>query len=259
MRFEFFMIRFSIPFIQNSMINQATFLDYLDQETLDRMHQVDPLKVLNKATPTEIPNVFVLRGVEIDPNKPTIIIISGPSGAGKETAVEDFEKSGEMKRIVSATTRPRRPNENEADYVWMRSKRDDESQEDYVEALVREYGLVEHNLHNNSVYGLPERSLALATLSNPGIIHTENNGAKTLLDILKDRFNIVVVFVLPENYEMLWERMINRNDKEVRLKKGIEEIADSPNIANYYILNNSTIEDLKKAFADLMKFLRQGQ
>lgn len=228
------------------------FRQYIDPELLKLIKRTDPVEYLEKeSTATEIPNVYLEKEPEIDVNKPIVYIITGPSGAGKETAVKRMEESGRMPRIVSATTRDRRPGEDESDYIWMRKKNEDETIEEYHSNLKADYDLVESDPHNNNLYGLPRKSLEMAKIGRPGIIHTENNGAKTLRTKLGGEYNFIVVFVMPESYQQLWERMENRNDKPVRLKKGVEEIADAKNIANYYIRNNSTIEDLQRAFETL--------
>ena len=51
---------------------------------------------------------------ETDPANPMLVIISGPSGVGKDTIIEALQKRGHLPAyhyVVTCTTRPRRENE----------------------------------------------------------------------------------------------------------------------------------------------------
>ncbi len=112
----------------------AEFLEQFDENIQNQIQENDPKELIEQAKPTNVPQVYIQNPIEINHNKPLIIIICGPSGAGKETAVEEYELSGKMNRIVSATTRDRRENERESDYVWMRKQREGEDLKTYHES-----------------------------------------------------------------------------------------------------------------------------
>ena len=237
-------------------MNNEFFLQIpeVSNELIDKMNLNDPVKLLIYASlKTDIPNVYLFKKPIIQPRLPFLFIISGPSGSGKETSVANIEKEGICKRIVSATTRKIRPNENPNDYFWMREKRANETEKMYEENLIKEYELIESDMHHGEVYGLPKSSLNSINSEVSGIIHTENNGAKTLIKELGSKFNIVCIFVIAESYEILWERMKDRNNKVIRLEKSVEEIKDAKNIANYFLLNNSSIEDLQRSMQNLIR------
>jgi len=60
--------------------------------------------------------------------KPLLIVISGPSGAGKDTIMQSMKARGmPFHFVVTATTRPRRANEvHGKDYFFVRRVRPDD-------------------------------------------------------------------------------------------------------------------------------------
>ena len=60
---------------------------------------------------------------DVRPPSPILIVVSGPSGVGKDTVVQRMKERGmPFHFVVTATTREKRPNEtNGADY-WFVSK-----------------------------------------------------------------------------------------------------------------------------------------
>ena len=56
--------------------------------------------------------------------KGILLIISGPSGAGKGTVVENLIKNGEYSLSISATTRKPRPYEQDGIHYFFKDKDD---------------------------------------------------------------------------------------------------------------------------------------
>jgi len=256
--------RFQIPILDRAL--KESYLDYNDlnsklnfmnniafptlpADLIKKFKENDPMKwFMSLKQIAGVPNLRVDAPIDIDPKLPTLIVEIGPSGAGKNVIVERLVKEGKLVHAVSATTRARREGESEGDYIWMRQKRENESEDEYKENLIKEYGLVEHNFENQGkYYGLPLASLEAAVkkakeTGGSVLIHSENEGAKTLLKNLSGKYNVVILFVTAENYETLFERITKekRNNPVIRMETSVKEISEAQNkeFPIHYVLMN---------------------
>lgn len=199
---------------------------------------------------------------------PWIFCVIGPSGAGKDTIVKPALDSGIVHKAKTATTRERRTNEAEDAYIWIRANiKEGESLENFISRVEAEEGikLIEYDEHNGHIYGLPESSLIEAANKGPVLVVTESIGVQTLREKLGDKYNIVSIFILPENYEQVWERNQGRGNETERFKEAIEYIKEAPKIANYFILNKEYrdprvgIENSQESLSGLVAGLTQGK
>jgi len=204
--------------------------------------------LIEPSIPTQIHGVYkVLEHPPIDITKPIVFIIIGPSGAGKDTLADHLVLKGLVNKLTTATSRKRRIEQGEPEdaYIWMREKkREDESDEEYYANLIIEYNLIEHDGHHGSVYGLPYSSLENRT-KKPSLIRTENKGLKTIMEKLQADYNIISVFIVPDNYEILLSRIQGRGNLELRMAKSVEEVKEARELVNYVILNGDNPEDEK--------------
>ena len=83
-------------------------------------------------------------------NKGKLIVISGPSGAGKGTVIKQvLQQKNNVALSVSCTTRAPRPGERDGvDYYYI-------SKEKFVQ-LIEEDGFLEHESFFDNYYGTPE-------------------------------------------------------------------------------------------------------
>ncbi len=109
-----------------------------------------------------------------------IYIITGPSGVGKNTIINELSNHLDFYFSVSHTTRPRRENEvNGKDYYFIT--------EEEFENLIKNDQMIEYEQYGDFYYGTSKEEL----LNNSSIIilDLEVNGATKLLEeiiILKD-------------------------------------------------------------------------
>jgi len=128
-----------------------------------------------------------------------LFVVSGPSGAGKDTLVDGLRlRNKRFKYSVSATTRAPRPGEREGiDYFFVTREA--------FEGKLEEGGFLEHRLYNDNLYGTPRSFINEALMDGYDVImKPEVNGAIAI----KERFpDAVLIFVVPERFSLLQTRL----------------------------------------------------
>lgn len=168
--------------------------------------------------------------------KGLLVILSGPSGAGKGTVVKEIMKSDGYCLSTSATTR--KPREGEIDGVHYFFK----SHEDF-ENLINDNKMLEYASFCGEYYGTPiEYVLDRLNEGKNVILEIEVQGALQVKDKYPDA---ILIFLTPNNIFELRNRLINRGteteDKiNMRMERAKEEIML---IDKYdYIVINSVVE-----------------
>lgn len=235
------------------------FLNSEDAKAYDpQSYLIEPSKK------TTIPNVFRNPDcpIELTPGKKLIIDIFGPSGVGKDT----LTRLPDIADIRIATSRPRRIGEAETAYVWMDDNHEEENQEAYYKRLSEQYGLVSHAVENGILYGVPQDGLDYVRDADVLTIRMSARSIDMLKANLGDKYNIVSLMVVPENFESLVPSIIQRGNVDKRLNEVIENMKLGKQHANYFLLNKhisgsdeeveSQIEAGKKSFSNLVESLR---
>lgn len=207
---------------------------------LKTINLIDPqiLYIINSCQKTTWPGIFLNKQALLDPQKKTIIIIIGPSRSGKTTILNYLSQY--YPRIKTATTRPKRIQEDEGQYIWIKEDpfykfNNIQQAKEYIK---KKYNLLEVNLYAGHLYGTPQSSLKQAFKnSHIALTTSENNGARELSKLVENLYNVVIIFILPDSIETLRKRTDVRNDMQTRLFIAEKEIEDSMNIAHYFIHN----------------------
>ena len=146
-----------------------------------------------------------------------LVILSGVSGAGKDTIKKELMKrNNNIITLPSFTSRTKRKNEEEGVQYHFISKED-------FEAKIRKNEFYEYDVHHGNYYGT-SRELMNEKMSQGKIIvkDIEVNGTENLLKILGNDTRIVTIFLKVEKEE-LKRRLIERGDDiqdiEVRLSR----------------------------------------
>jgi guanylate kinase len=150
-----------------------------------------------------------------------LFVVSGPSGAGKDTLVEALvEALPRLRYSISATTRAPRPGERDGEHYFFVTRSE-------FAGRLEGGGLLETREYNGNLYGTPrdyiERSLAEGY---DVILKPEVNGALAVKAAFADA---VLIFLLPDRFSHLRERLLARRtetNEEVarRLEIGHEEM-----------------------------------
>ena len=169
-----------------------------------------------------------------------LVILSGVSGAGKDTIRKEL-----MKRLNNTTSLPsytsRKPREDEEEGVQYHFITKEE-----FEKKIKNNEFYEYNLHHNNYYGTSKVLLNDKISSGKIIIKDiEVNGTENLINLLKDDVKIVTIFLKVEKEE-LRRRLINRGDnlseEEMNLRLGRLEYEESKIKLYDYVIKNDDFE-----------------
>ena len=167
------------------------------------------------------------------PTMPLLIVLSGPSGAGKDAVLAKMKKSGcPLEYITTVTTRPQRAGERDSvDYHFI-------SEERFQEMLKNKELLEWANVYGNW-YGVPNQPVKEALGKGQDIIiKVDIQGATTIKKILPQA---VFIFLIPPSTEELVVRLKQRQtespfDLALRLKTAEEEI-NQLSLFDYIVVN----------------------
>jgi len=175
---------------------------------------------------------------------PFLVIISSPSGAGKSTICKMIIQNDPLIKLsISATTRIKRPQENEgADYFFLQ-------QEKFLEMKNNDQFLESAKVFEN-YYGTPK--LAVTDFLNKGyevLFDIDWQGARQI----KQSFNansVVSIFILTPSLQELKRRLMARGqDSEQivakRMEKSLDEISHFQEY-DFVIINDDLANSYQK-------------
>ena len=175
-----------------------------------------------------------------------VLVISGPSGAGKGTLIERLMAARPNCRFsVSATTRPQRGAEQDGREYWFL---------DEAEFVARrEAGaFVEWAPVHQHLYGTLQSELDAKTgAGHVVVLDIDVQGGASLRERRPDA---VTVFVTPPSLEVLRQRLENRQTErpeavELRLQNALREL---PEYVHYqYLVVNDQLEDAVRALVEI--------
>jgi guanylate kinase len=178
-----------------------------------------------------------------------MFVLSSPSGAGKTTLARLLiDRVKGLKMSVSATTRPKRPGEEDGrDYYFVDPAR--------FEAMVQNDELLEWaNVFGNR-YGTPRAPVEAALTSGQDVLFDIDwQGTQQLRE--KAERDVVSVFILPPSAADLEKRLHTRaQDSDEVIRKRMSRASDEvSHFAEYdYIVVN---HDIDEAYAEVLSVLR---
>jgi guanylate kinase len=139
--------------------------------------------------------------------QPLLIVISGPSGAGKDTVMQRMKERGlPFHFVVTATTRERRANEVHGRDYWFVSK------EEFAR-MINEDELIEHAIVYGDYKGIPKQQVREALASGMDVImRIDVQGAETVRRMAPEA---LMIFITTDNEEELVHRLETRKTETV--------------------------------------------
>ena len=170
------------------------------------------------------------------------IIISGPSGVGKTTIIEELvKKHPELIVSVSATTREKRNGEVEGKSYYFVNKKDFHKMKNNDE-------FIEYAKNYGNYYGSPKKNYTQAIKNKKDVIFALSvEGTKNA--IKNKNMDFVTIFITVPSDETLLQRLKNRGtENEKQLKKRFNSAKHEMSFAqNYdYVVYNDNLNNAVK-------------
>jgi len=163
-------------------------------------------------------------------NKGMLMVLSGPSGVGKDAVKEGFLSAcPNMVQSVSATTRPMRDGEKDGvDYHFLTREA--------FEDMIRKGDFLEYTQYNGNYYGTPLPFVkGLLESGKDVLLKIEVEGARNVRRLFPEA---VQIFLLPPSMAELWRRLVGRgSDTEEKNRKRFATAYEELTFAGDYDYN----------------------
>ena len=180
-----------------------------------------------------------------------LIVISGPSGVGKDTLIKRLvELDRNLRYSVSCTTRPPRPGEVDGvNYTFVSRER--------FQQLIDEGAFLEHATYDGNLYGtLIERVERARDAGHDIVLKIDVQGAEQVRARVGDG---VFIFVAPPSTKELERRQELRNSESSRDMASRRKIAEREMtfVSHYdHVVVN---DELERAVAEVLAVIREAR
>jgi guanylate kinase len=170
---------------------------------------------------------------------PMLVVLSGPSGVGKDTLLKRLKERGhDFAFVVTMTTRPMRQGEIEGvDYLFV-------SKSTFADMMQADE-LLEHSLVYGDYKGIPKQQVRDAIKSGKDVLmRIDVQGAAKIRKIVS---NVVTIFLAPESESELERRLAERKTEslenlKIRIATAREEMKRI-NEFDYVVVNRANAQD----------------
>lgn len=176
---------------------------------------------LYRALEAAVGSPFSSEPLAPEPN-PLIIVVSGPSGVGKDAVIKRLMEVREnIHFVVTATTRGKRPGEVDGKDYFFTSK------EEFL-SMIERHELLEYAMVYGDYKGIPKQQIRDHMAKGLDIVlRVDIQGAATLRRLLRN--SAVFVFLVAESEDALVKRLIDRKTETketllVRIATAREEV-----------------------------------
>jgi len=189
--------------------------------------------------------------LQVTEKRGLLIVISGPSGVGKDTLIKRLlELDRNLRYSVSCTTRPPRPGEVDGvDYTFVSRER--------FQQLIDEGAFLEYAEYNGNLYGtLAERVERARANGHDIVLKIEVQGAEQLRKRVPDA---IFIFVVPPSVDELVRRQVKRNTETTKDMTARRQIAtkemEYSSRYDHVVVN----DELERAVAQVLAIIRNAR
>ena len=177
-----------------------------------------------------------------------ILLLVGPTGAGKDALKDRLLKTGNFRHIISHTTRPPRINHGDieqdgVDYHFI--------DKHTAEKMLDEHSLIEAKIYSGNLYGTSVDEIKAA--HDDGKIAMTDIEVQGVAEYKALDPGVMAVFLLPPNFKTWQDRLQNRYgdvvdvaDYRLRLQTALEELEQLLNTNYYVAVINDDLEETFK-------------
>ena len=184
------------------------------------------------------------------PHSPLLVVLSGPSGVGKDAVLTRMRELGQPYHFtVTATTRRQRESERDGtDYIF-------KTTEQFRRMIDREELLEWAEVYGN-LYGVPKDQVEKAQdRGRDVIIKADVQGAATIKKIAPEA---VFVFLAPPDMEELATRLRLRMTEspgalKIRLETAQDEMAEAPKFDHVVVNRNGRLDEAVGEIRELVE------
>ena len=178
-----------------------------------------------------------------------VIVISGPSGVGKDSVIRELKQVDRPQHfVITATTRRKRNKEvNGIDYIFLSTTQ--------FNTLIRENKFLEHAEVYGQQYGVPKSQVLDAfKRGSDVIIKTDVQGALTIRSLIP---STVLIFIAPPSYKTIVQRLTRRKTESteqfsLRLAMSKEELNQSKLFDHIVINYDNKLQETVRAIESII-------
>jgi guanylate kinase len=183
-----------------------------------------------------------------------ILLLVGPTGAGKDALKIELLKTNSFHHIVSHTTRPIRinhgiPEEDGLDYHFIDKKK--------AEDMLDNHEFIEAKLYSGNLYGTSVSEIRAAHDDNKiAMTDVEIQGVKEYKQLDP---NVTAIFLLPPSFVVWQDRLTKRygdvvdlDDYKLRLQTALDELDELMNTDYYEAVVNDYMPSTYKQVSDII-------
>ncbi len=177
----------------------------------------------------------------------SLIVVSGPSGCGKGTVIQEFLKNNKDAWLsISCTSRAPRPGDVPNETYFFISR-------DEFEEKISKNEFLEYAEYNGNYYGTPKEHIEeKLTKGIDVILEIEVQGALKVKELVPEA---ICIFIMPPSMKELKKRLVGRGteSKEKVLNRFKTAYQEINNVTNYnYVVTNDTVENAVNKIAAIL-------
>lgn len=193
------------------------------------------------------------QAIELITQTPVVVLV-GPTGAGKDSLKDRLMLTGRYHHIVSHTTRPPRINHGITEQDGREYHFIDQAT---AERMLDNHEFIEAKVYSGNVYGTSVSEIAQA--KTEGKIAMTDIEVQGVAEYKQIDPNVVAIFLLPPNFAV-WQARLQRRygdvtdvaDYRYRLQTGLDELDQLLNTDHYIPLINDDLDETVQQVAEIV-------